>query len=114
MSVALMPSNCLRIAAIAEPVLKNHPIVRAYLFGSQARGEQSSGGDVDLYCPVDRTKPFGMFALGSLIHDLQAALNTTVDVVTAEDLEKTNPRFYQEIERDKVQIYERTPFQSEG
>ena len=95
------------VAATAEPVFRRHPVVRAYVFGSQARGDQRAGSDVDLYCDIDRSRPFGLFALGALIHDLQDALCLPVDVVTAEDLDRTNPRLYREIERDKVLVYER-------
>lgn len=100
-----------RLRAIADcvrPVLSRHPVKKAYVFGSQARGDQRPDSDVDFYCSIDRSRPFGMFALGALYHDLQEALGSTVDIVTAEGLEKSNPRLYREIERDKVLVYERT------
>ena len=56
------------IACAVRPILQAHPVLKAYLFGSQARGEQRPGSDVDLYCIIDRSKPFGMFALGALSH----------------------------------------------
>ena len=95
------------IASSAEPALRRHPVIRAYVFGSQARGDCGPGSDVDLYCEIDRSKPFGMFALGSLSHDLRDALNAPVDVLTADNLDRVNPRLFREIERDKVLIYER-------
>lgn len=108
MQSTVIAQNGNRIAELAAPVLRNHPVVAAYLFGSQARGDQNDQSDVDLFCTIDRTEPFGMFAYGSLIHDLQRALNMPVDVITADDLANTNPRLYREIERDKVLIYERS------
>lgn len=96
------------IATRACPVLRRHPVTKAYLFGSQARGDQRPDSDIDLYCSIDRSKPFGMFALGALYHDLQEALGSPVDILTTENLEFVNPRLYREIERDKVLIYERS------
>lgn len=96
-----------RIAGAVSPVFKKHAVVRAYLFGSQARGDQGASSDVDLYCTIDRAKPFGMFAYGALANDLQAALGLPVDLVTADHLDITNPRLFKEIERDKVMVYER-------
>lgn len=95
------------IAAAAAPVLRRHPVIKAYVFGSQARGDCGPDSDVDLYCEIDRSAPFGLFALGSLVHDLQIALQKSVDVLTADHLESCNPRLYREIEHDKVMIYER-------
>lgn len=96
-----------QVAKAVAPVLERHPVLSAYLFGSTARGERRAGSDIDLYCKIDRSKPFGLFALGGLIHDLQEALGAKVDVVTSDSLSSTNPRLLREIERDKVLIYER-------
>lgn len=109
MAVSTLTAHQADIAASIAPVLKQHPVIRAYLFGSQAQGTQQTGSDIDLYCTIDRSEPFGLFALGALSHDLQAALNTPVDLITADNLAQTNPRLYGEIERDKVLVYERTP-----
>ena len=89
--------------AIAD-YFKTQPVVRAWLFGSFARGEETPLSDVDLLVQLDYSKldGFGFFGMWG---DLERLLNRSVDLVTVNSLED----FAREsVERDKQLIYERT------
>ena len=97
------------IQAIIRPILQDYGVSRAYLFGSYARGEATGQSDIDLR--IDAGKIKGMFALGSLYHDLTEALEKPVDLVTTESLEHSanvarTKRFRSNIEADERLIYE--------
>ncbi len=83
---------------------KTQPVVKAWLFGSFARGEETPLSDVDLLVQLDYTKldGFGFFGMWS---DLEHLLDRRVDLVTENSLAD----FAREsVERDKQLIYERT------
>ena len=89
--------------AIAD-YFKTQPVVKAWLFGSFARGEETPLSDVDLLVQLDYSKldGFGFFGMWG---DLERLLNRSVDLVTVNSLED----FAREsVERDKQLIYERT------
>ena len=88
---------------IAE-YFKTQPVLKAWLFGSYSRGEQSEGSDVDILILVDRSQPVGLFKLSGMHLDLQDLLGLPVDLVTVKGLMD----FAKEsVERDKILIYER-------
>ena len=83
---------------------RTQPVVKAWLFGSFARGEETPLSDVDLLVQLDYTKldGFGFFGMWS---DLEHLLDRRVDLVTENSLAD----FAREsVERDKQLIYERT------
>lgn len=83
---------------------KTQPVVKAWLFGSFARGEETPLSDVDLLVQLDYTKldGFGFFGMWS---ELEHLLDRRVDLVTENSLAD----FAREsVERDKQLIYERT------
>ena len=41
---------------------KTQPVLKAWIFGSFARGEQREDSDVDLLVKLDRSLPIGLFA----------------------------------------------------
>jgi len=56
---------------IAE-YFKTQPVLKAWLFGSFARGEETPRSDVDiLFVPDRSTKPFTLFTHGGMLMDLQ-------------------------------------------
>ena len=88
---------------------KTQPVVKAWLFGSFARGEQRPGSDVDILFVPDRSgKPFSLFTLGGMLMDLQELLGRKVDLVEEGSL---RPYAVESVNRDKILIYER---KSEG
>lgn len=98
------------ITSTVSQVCSNYPIVRAYLFGSFARGDQTPESDIDLRLEIDRSiGPFGFFAHDSLLNDLQDALNKKVDILTKhpDQLRESNPQLLDSIQKDEILIYER-------
>ena len=86
---------------IAE-YFKTQPVLKAWLFGSFARGEQREDSDVDILIVPD--KMVGLFKLSGMKLDLQDILHLRVDLVT----EKGLLQFAREtVDRDKILIYER-------
>ena len=89
--------------AIAD-YFKTQPVVKAWLFGSFARGEETPLSDVDLLVQLDYSKldGFGFFGMWG---DLERLLDRKVDLVTEAGLA---PYTRESVERDKLLIYERT------
>ena len=66
---------------IAE-YFKTQPVLKAWLFGSFARGEETSRSDVDILFVPDRSgKPFTLFTHGGMLMDLRELLGLEVDLV---------------------------------
>ena len=82
---------------------KTQPVLKAWLFGSFARGEETPLSDVDIIVLLDHTKPVGLKFFG-MWNDLEQLLDRKVDLVTEGSLAD----FAREsVERDKILIYER-------
>ncbi len=87
---------------IAE-YFKTQPVLKAWLFGSYARGEETEDSDVDILVVLDHSKPVGLKFFG-MYEDLKELLGRPVDLV----VERTLAPFAREsVEQDKLLIYER-------
>lgn len=86
---------------IAE-YFKTQPVLKAWLFGSYARGEETEGSDVDILIVPD--KMVGLFKLSGMLLDLQDLLHVRVDLVTDKGLLSFARK---SVDRDKILIYER-------
>lgn len=87
---------------IAE-YFKTQPVLKAWLFGSFARGEDTPDSDVDLIVVLDQSKPIGMRFFG-MWGDLERLIGRSVDLVTEGNL---MPFASESADRDKILIYER-------
>jgi len=97
-----------RIASTVRQVCSQHPVARADLFGSRARGQAHPGSDVDLLVEFLPSANPGLFALGLLREDLADALGCPVDVVSRHALERSaNPFRRRAILDSSVPIYAR-------
>ena len=77
---------------------KTQPVLKAWLFGSFARGEETPRSDVDILFVPDRSgKPFTLFTHGGM-------LGREVDLVEEGSL---RPYAAETANRDKILIYER-------
>ena len=82
---------------------KTQPVVKAWIFGSVARGEETPLSDIDILVVLDHTQPIGLKFYG-MWNDLEQLLDRSVDLVTESSLAD----FAREsVERDKILIYER-------
>ena len=89
---------------IAE-YFKTQPVVKAWLFGSYARGEQTEDSDVDLMVKFDRSLPIGLFAFMRMHRELEEKLGRKVDLVEEGTL---RPAAQLTANRDLKVIYERS------
>lgn len=79
------------------------PVLKAWLFGSFSRNEQTTDSDVDILVLLDKSHPIGLKFFG-MRNDLEELLGRKVDLVS----EGTLLPFAQETaEKDKILIYER-------
>jgi predicted nucleotidyltransferase len=81
------------------------PVLKAWLFGSYARGEQTPESDVDILFEPDKSQHFSLFTLGGMYEDLKELLGCEVDLITVGGL---MPFAKESAERYKILIYERT------
>ena len=81
---------------------KTQPVLKAWLFGSYARGEQREDSDVDILIVPEQG--VGLFQLSGMHLDLQEMLNMPVDLVTEKGL---LPFARESADHDKILIYER-------
>ena len=81
---------------------KTQPVLKVWLFGSYARGEETPESDVDLLIIPEHS--VGLFKLSGMLLDLQELLNLRVDLVTEKGL---LPFARESVNRDKILIYER-------
>lgn len=85
----------------ATPVLRQHGVRYAAVFGSVARGEDRPESDVDLLVRLGR--PMGMVGYMRLVENLESSLQRKVDVVTEQSLNEHLRPF---VMRDLATIYE--------
>ena len=89
---------------IIADYFKTQPVLKAWLFGSYARGEQTSDSDVDLLVEFDHSSPIGLFAYSRMWRELQERLGLNVDLVEEGTL---RPFAVDSANRDKKLVYER-------
>ncbi len=88
---------------IAE-YFKTQPVVKAWLFGSFARGEERDDSDVDILVKFDRTLPISLFAYVRMHRELEEKLGRKVDLVEEGTL---RPAAQMTANRDLKVVYER-------
>lgn len=83
---------------------KTQPVLKAWLFGSFARGEQTENSDVDILILPDKSQHFSLFTLSGMYEDLKELLGCEVDLITDGGL---MPFARESADHDKILIYER-------
>ncbi len=85
--------------------LATQPVLKAWVFGSFARGEERPDSDIDLLVTFDRQNAkVGLLKYASMILDLEKILGKEVDLVEEGAL---LPYAERTVNRDKKLIYER-------
>lgn len=82
----------------------SQPVIRAWLFGSCARGEDSAGSDVDILVSFDKSARVGLLRHAEIMLGLEDLLHRSVDLVSEGSL---YPEVRRQVDIDKVLIYER-------
>lgn len=86
--------------------LAQHPIERAWLFGSFSRGEERADSDVDVLVEYSNVDNLSLLTTARIYRSLKEILGREVDVVENGFL---MPFAEETANRDKILIYERTP-----
>jgi predicted nucleotidyltransferase len=88
--------------SIIQNYLKNQPVLKAYLFGSYARGDEDETSDFDLLVELD--EHVGLYKFVAIQLGLENLLGKKVDLISSKSL---SPRLRPYIDKDKKLIYER-------
>ena len=83
---------------------KTQPVLKAWIFGSYARGEENHLSDVDLLVVFDDKARVSLLKHAGMIVDLERILDRPVDMAVEGTL---RPRIAESVNREKKLIYER-------
>lgn len=90
---------------VIHDYMASKPVVKAWIFGSFARGEEKTQSDIDiLFVPDFEQGSFTLLTHGGMYEDLKQLLGREVDLVVDGSL---RPYAKESVERDKVLVYER-------
>ncbi|MBO7625351.1 MAG: nucleotidyltransferase family protein [Bacteroidales bacterium] len=89
--------------AIAD-YFKTQPVLKAWLFGSFARGEETPKSDVDILVEFDHGRPIGLFRYAGMWREIEELVGRKVDLVEEGTL---MPFAVESVNRDKQLFYER-------
>jgi predicted nucleotidyltransferase len=106
----MLPYTTDEIRRRITPVAREYKLAAVYLFGSYARGEATAESDVDLLVDISGTDIDSLLKLGGLYSALEAALGTSIDLVTLDSLDEPTDRrsqlhFREAIRRERMMIY---------
>ena len=88
-----------------QQFMAGQPILRAWLFGSCSRGEETEESDIDILVDYDNSQGIvSLLIMGGMLMDLSDLLGRRVDLVENKGLMNFARA---SIERDKILIYER-------
>ena len=88
---------------IIADYFKTQPVVKAWLFGSFARGEETPLSDVDLLVQYDGGG-ISLLKHASMLNELERILDRPVDIVEDGTL---RPRISENVNQERKLIYER-------
>lgn len=82
----------------------NQPVIKAWIFGSFARGEEKESSDVDILVSFDEKAKVSLLSHAGMLCDLEDILQRPVDLVNVLSL---YPEVKETVDNDKILIYER-------
>ena len=91
------------IKEVAVPACQKFKVKRLDLFGSLARGEGTSGSDIDLLVEFEEPDLHPSKRFFGLLHHLEDTLRCEVDLLTVSGLK--NPYFRRSVLETRVSIY---------
>ena len=83
---------------------KTQPVVKAWLFGSFARGEETPTSDIDILVEYDKDAKISLLTISHMMGELEKSIGRRVDLIEDGCL---LPFAVQSANRDKKLIYER-------
>ena len=89
---------------IIADYFKTQPIVKAWLFGSFARGEETPESDVDILVQYDDSARISLLTISHMMGELERSTGRRVDLIEDGCL---MPFAVESANRDKQLIYER-------
>ena len=92
-----------QIRSQIAPYFQQKPVLRAWLFGSQATGSSEEGSDIDILVELDYSQHIGLGYVTMWL-ELQELLGRKVDLVSSDGL---SPFIAPTVNEQKVLIYER-------
>ena len=92
-----------QIIRIIHDYMSSKPVLKAWIFGSFARGEERDQSDI-LFVPDFEHGSFTLLTHGGMYEDLKQLLGREVDLVVDGSL---RPYAQESVERDKILVYER-------
>ena len=92
--------NIKKLKKIIVPILKRNQVIRAGIFGSFARGEETKKSDLDLLIRVKKRK-FSLLDLVGLELELEEKLKRKVDLLTYGSL---HPLLKDRILKEEIKI----------
>ena len=90
---------------VIREYFETQPVLKAWLFGSYARGEQKTTSDIDLLIEFDDKEKISLLTYAGIKVGLEELLKKEVDLVENGTL---YPGIVPFVEADKILIYERT------
>ena len=97
-----MKLNQKKIKSITH-YFKNKPVLKAYIFGSVAKNEETEKSDIDILVDLDYSQKIGLLFIQMKL-DLENLLQEKVDLVSSNGL---SPFIKSQVEKEKKLIYER-------
>ena len=89
---------------IIADYFKTQPVLKAWLFGSFARGEETPSSDVDILVQFDHRQPIGLLRYAGMWREIEELIGRKVDLVEDGTL---MPFAVESANHDKQLIYER-------
>ena len=100
----VMSKQTLMMIQLIADYFKTQPVLKAWLFGSFARGEETPWSDMDILVQYDRSKPIGLLKIAEMQLRLEDLLGREVDLVEDGTL---RPWVVNSVNNDRRLIYER-------
>ena len=96
-------STKVMILLIAD-YFKTQPVLKAWLFGSFARGEETEDSDLDILVEYDKNARISLLTISHMMGELEKSTGRRIDLIEDGCL---LPFAVESANRDKVLIYER-------
>ena len=97
-------STKVMIQLIAD-YFKTQPVLKAWLFGSFARGEETEDSDLDILVEYDKNTRISLLTISHMMGELEKSTGRRIDLIEDGCL---LPFAVESANRDKVLIYERS------